>query len=145
MRREREERRRRVRPLLLLCASTAAVVSGGAHGSLRGAPILAQARSGGPAAPQAAATRSALEVTVLDENGKAVADASVKLLESVSQREFSTRTDYAGRSQFRNLAPGSYRLRVEREGFYEVNKEGVQIRGEQTLEVTMNHQQEYFE
>jgi carboxypeptidase family protein/TonB-dependent receptor-like protein len=74
-----------------------------------------------------------------------VAGALITLIDPQTQKAHADQTDYAGRSEFRDLAAGSYRLRVVREGFYEVTKEGVEIRGGQELEVTMNHQQEYYE
>jgi len=83
-------------------------------------------------------------VVVTDENGVAVAAARV-LLESPSLPALRCQTDFDGRCQLPSLAPGSYQLRVEKEGFYATVEPSVQIEPSSTVEVTISHQQEVRE
>src|SRR5215510_3080978 len=56
-----------------------------------------------------------LLVIVTDENGTAVASARVILTSVNTQASSKGETDYSGRSEFTSVAPGAYRLRVEKE------------------------------
>ena len=84
-------------------------------------------------------------MTVRDENGVAVADAAVTLTGPHPEKKFFARSDQAGRCGFKDLAPGAYRLRVEREGYYVLTKDGIEVSGPVALDVTFHHQQEYVE
>ena len=86
-----------------------------------------------------------LLVTVLDENGVAVPSAQLTLTEQVTSIAQKAGTDYAGRSQFTKLVAGLYSLRVEKVGFYEFNSSDVRVSEASSLEVTLNHTQEYTE
>ena len=100
----------------------------------------------GPRPPQNIPQNHAeLQVTVRDENGVAVADAAVTLTGPHPEKKFFARSDQAGRCGFKDLAPGAYRLRVEREGYYVLTKEGIEVSGPVALDVTFHHQQEYVE
>jgi hypothetical protein len=59
-----------------------------------------------------------LAVTVHDENGVALRSVRVSLQSTGGTAVFKEETDFAGRCQFATLAPGSYRLHAEKEGFY---------------------------
>jgi len=54
-------------------------------------------------------------------------------------------SDDAGRCEFTNLASGLHHLRVEKEGFYAVSDDQVRVGESESVEVTLNHQQEYVE
>jgi Carboxypeptidase regulatory-like domain/TonB dependent receptor-like, beta-barrel/TonB-dependent Receptor Plug Domain len=85
-----------------------------------------------------------LTVTVLDENRVAVRSAQVTLTDADGNGHRGE-TDYAGHAIFTDLAPRSYRLRVEKEGFFAVVEKGVQAGITDTAEVTLNHQRELVE
>ncbi len=54
-------------------------------------------------------------------------------------------SDDAGRYEFTNLASGLHHLRVEKDGFYAVSDDQVRVGESESVEVTLNHQQEYVE
>ncbi len=83
-------------------------------------------------------------ITVVDENGVAVASARV-FLESPPQPPVRCQTDFTGRCQFPQLPAGQYQLRVEKEGFYALVEPTVQLTQTSTLEVAISHQQEVRE
>ncbi len=62
-----------------------------------------------------------------------------------TQAEFKTESDYAGHCQLAGLPAGGYELRVEKEGFYALAKQDVRVGETESLEVTLNHLQEYRE
>jgi hypothetical protein len=95
-------------------------------------------------AASAAAGQTAPTIGVTDENGIAVSGARVSL-ESPTGTTGQCQTDFTGRCRFAALAAGTYRLRVEKEGFYAVVQPSVQIAAASTLEVTITHQQEVKE
>lgn len=86
-----------------------------------------------------------LLVTVVDENGVAISSARVILEQVERQTVFKGETDYAGKRQFTDLNPGLYRLRVEKEGFYAVTQNDVRVGETESVEITLNHQQEFVE
>jgi TonB dependent receptor/Carboxypeptidase regulatory-like domain len=92
----------------------------------------------------AAQVSSAPLITVVDENGVAVPSAWISL-EAPPQLPIRCQTDYTGRCQFPNLAPGQYQLRVEKEGFYELQQPSVEITRTSNIEVAISHQQEVHE
>jgi Carboxypeptidase regulatory-like domain len=83
-------------------------------------------------------------ITVVDENGVAVASARVSL-QSPSQPAARCETDFNGRCQFPTLSAGQFDLRVEKEGFYQLDQPSVQIANNSTIEVAISHQQEVRE
>lgn len=85
------------------------------------------------------AQNSQIGLTVIDENGVAVPDAQVLLLEAglTPQR---LATDYAGRCQYTIHANRPYQLDVEKQGFYRSQLSQVDPR-QQSLELTLAHQQ----
>ena len=83
-------------------------------------------------------------VAVIDENGVAVPSARVSIRSSTTHA-IHCETDFIGHCLFPNLAPGPYDLRVEKEGFYAIDRPGMQIDAGAAIEVTMLHQQELRE
>src|SRR5208283_654035 len=86
-------------------------------------------------------------VTVVDENGVAVASALVFLQASPEAVALPSVTDFAGHCEFSNLSAGTYQLRVEKQGFYSVTLTlpAVQPGAAPNIEVTLTHQQEVRE
>jgi hypothetical protein len=83
-------------------------------------------------------------IAVVDENGVAVPSARVTV-QGESTPPFRCATDQIGRCQFPNLAAGQYQVRVEKEGFYALEKPNVAITGASIVEVAIAHQQEVRE
>jgi hypothetical protein len=83
-------------------------------------------------------------IAVTDENGHAVASALVFVSPTAGQ-EIRCQTDFAGHCQFVSLPAGTYRLRVEKEGYYALDEPSVQISPGATVEVAISHQQEVRE
>ncbi len=93
------------------------------------------------AAPPQSAEAHSLTVAVGDENNVPVAAARVALESQSGSRRCET--DVAGRCQFRNLSENTWRLSVEKEGFYILTLPAVQKSG--VLEISLTHQQEIRE
>src|ERR1051326_1611077 len=89
----------------------------------------------------AAAQTSAPTITVLDENGVAVASARITL-QAPPQPPSHCQTDYTGRCRFPGLAAGQYEFRVEKEGFYALAQPALQLTPASNIDVTISHQQE---
>ncbi len=83
-------------------------------------------------------------VAVIDENGVAVPSARVSIRSSTILAAHCE-TDFIGHCLFPSLTPGPYDLRVEKEGFYAINRPGMQIDAGAAIEVTLLHQQEVRE
>lgn len=124
--------------LLLLIASSALTVLPRARAAVR----QGQKPSTTHGSAAAGGTASLL-VTVRDENGVAVPSATVTLFPPNQAPSVSRITDYAGRSQFQRLQSGSYRLVVNKEGFYQLIESSVDVRPGDAVEVTLNHTQEF--
>ncbi len=86
-----------------------------------------------------------LAVTVVDENSVPVPSARIGLLQSGKATAQRCETDYAGRCDFSGLVAGIYDVRAEKEGFYAVTSAGIHVGETESLEITLNHQQEYLE
>jgi hypothetical protein len=54
-------------------------------------------------------------------------------------------TDFAGRVALTGVAPGFYQIRVEKQGFYAVRLERVEIGKAESLEISLEHEQEIRE
>jgi hypothetical protein len=91
-----------------------------------------------------AAAQSAPTIMVTDENGVAVSSARV-FLESAPLPPSRCETDFRGRCQFPLLPAGPYQLRVEKEGFYALVQNGLQISPTSAIEVVISHEQEVRE
>ncbi len=83
-------------------------------------------------------------VTVTDENGIAVPSARVSL-QMPPAPNLRCETDFSGRCRFAILTPGTYQLRVEKEGFYALVQPALEVGQDATLEVVLSHQQEVRE
>ena len=83
-------------------------------------------------------------ITVVDETGVAVAGAQIGLEQSATQTLVRGETDAAGRHEFDVTNPGSYQLKIEKEGFY-ASTTDVRVGEASSLEVTIYHQQELAE
>ena len=84
-------------------------------------------------------------VTVVDENGVAVASALVFLQASPQAVALRCITDFAGHCEFSNLSTVSYELRVEKQGFYSVMLPAFETGAAANIDVTLSHQQEVRE
>lgn len=91
----------------------------------------------------ATAGGASLLVTVRDENGVAVPSASVTLFPPKQAPPLSQVTDYAGRAEFQRLQTGTYRLVVEKQGFYQLAVNDVDFHAGAAMEVALNHTQEF--
>ncbi len=98
-------------------------------------------------APQGGPVREPqrLTVTVTDENGVAVASVHVLVQTSPQTTPLRCQTDFAGRCQFEALFPGTYQVRVEKEGFYALVLPTVEVGANANVEVSLTHQQEVRE
>jgi hypothetical protein len=92
-------------------------------------------------ATAAAQSAPAPTIAVIDENGSAVPAARVQL-QSDSAAARRCQTDFAGRCAFPLLPAGSYRLVVEKEGFYAATEPNVAIAPGSDIEVAITHQRE---
>jgi hypothetical protein len=86
---------------------------------------------------------TSLLVTVRDENGIPVASATVALLLPGAASSRSQVTDYAGRTQFQHLQAGAYRLVVNKEGFYQLTENSLDVHASAMIDVTLSHTQEF--
>jgi hypothetical protein len=87
--------------------------------------------------------KTKLAITVVDENGVAVPGARVTLSAQEGLRKVET--DFSGRWLWTDLAPGTYQVRVEKEGFYAFISDEVRAGEIGTLEITLNHVREFVE
>ncbi len=97
--------------------------------------------------PRQAATLqppAALHLSVVDENGAAVPSARITLTPGQGA-PVRGETDYAGRKEFTRLEPGTYSLRVEKEGFFAVTRMTVHVGETTAVEVRLNHVREFTE
>jgi len=85
-----------------------------------------------------------LIVAIVDENGVAVASARISLTRA-GVPVWKCETDHAGKCEVAGLEIGGYQLNAEKEGFYEVTINDVNVVESQKLEVTLYHQQEFAE
>lgn len=68
-----------------------------------------------------------LEGFVRDATGAVIANATVRVTQLGSGAEITASTDYAGRYKLRGLAPGRYKVRVDRTGFKSFTMDGVNL------------------
>src|ERR1700689_5597322 len=99
-------------------------------------PAQTASSSSSPAHPVAT---QKLTVIVTDENGLAVSSARVQLQPPPPALPLRCGTDFAGRCEFTDLAPGTYELRVEQTDFYAAVQSEVQVGVPATVEVTLSH------
>jgi Carboxypeptidase regulatory-like domain/TonB dependent receptor len=86
-----------------------------------------------------------LTVTVNDENGVAVESARVFLQSPATSAFRRCETDFSGHCTFQRLAPGTYQLRVEKQGFYALPPTPVNVGQTPGMDVKLAHLQEVRE
>lgn len=86
-----------------------------------------------------------LLILVMDENGRPIAGARATLERPETGWHQVGETDHVGRIVFTDLAPGLYRLRVEKERFYTLTVPDVRIPESEMLELVLHRQQEFVE
>ena len=85
---------------------------------------------------------ASLLVIVNDETGMPVPMAHITLSQPGTPFVARGETSDAGRFPFTGLQPGTYRLLVEKEGFYAVTSAAMSLSGQQTTEITLDHVRE---
>jgi len=86
-----------------------------------------------------------LNITVTDDNGKAVPSAAVFLYSPPPEAVLRSETDFAGRCRFPALVVGTYGLRVQKEGYYETSLRTVRVGQAFDLDVVLTRQKEVKE
>ncbi len=84
-------------------------------------------------------SKAQVNVTVVDENGQAVSDAEVILIEP-GKSAVSTRTDFDGHCGFVLRASTPYEVRAGKPGFYESATNGIDPK-EESLRIVLTHEQ----
>ncbi len=84
-----------------------------------------------------------IAIAVLDENKVAVAHAQISLTPVAGGQPIRGETDVNGRAEFPSLAPGAYRLTVEKPGFYPVTGREVDLAAGHRIVITLPHQREF--
>lgn len=92
----------------------------------------------------AAAQAAPPTVVVTDQNGKPVRFARV-FLEAPPLPTLQCQTDFDGQCKFPSLHPGTYKLHVEKEGFYALEEPNVQLVPGATVEVSISPVEEVKE
>lgn len=96
-------------------------------------------------AAQSSAGNQRLTVIVKDENGVAVQSARVFLGASSTPAFLRCETDFSGHCTLQHLAPGTYQLRVEKQGFYALTATPVEVGHTAAMDVKLAHLQEVRE
>jgi hypothetical protein len=86
-----------------------------------------------------------LVLMVRDENGAPVMSAKVYLYGEGSRPIATRETDFAGRVTMTGVAPGLYKARVEKFGFFSAKLERVEVGKAESFEITLEHEQEIRE
>jgi Carboxypeptidase regulatory-like domain len=87
---------------------------------------------------QAPAPGAVITLKVVDEDGLPVSGAQVTL--SHPGRSFELQTDFAGRCVYKLQAPTSYKLQIQKPGFYQASVDQTDT-SRQAIEVTLTHEQ----
>jgi hypothetical protein len=80
-----------------------------------------------PAPATAQVANGSISGTILDPQGAAVPDASVKALNKATNQEVSTTTDSAGLFRLSLLPPAAYRVEVSKQGFRKAAFDNVEV------------------
>ena len=91
-----------------------------------------------------ASSKLALTIAVTNENGVAVPSARVSL-QQLGSAPVRCQTDFSGRCRFFPLSPGTYQLRIEKEGYYVLQEPSVPVLHSGSLEVSLTRQLEVRE
>ena len=89
--------------------------------------LLISAMLGSTLAVFAQTPTGAINGHVVDQNGAAVANATVKIKENATNRELTIQSNDQGFYEARNLPPGSYSVTVEQTGFSTATVENVVV------------------
>jgi Carboxypeptidase regulatory-like domain/TonB-dependent Receptor Plug Domain/TonB dependent receptor len=137
---------------IVLLVESQLTLSGGANNidsseSTRSPLITPRRRAQDPlpvpiSAPQ---QETPLVLRARDENGAPVAAAKVYLYAEGGRQVAVWETDFAGRVAMTGLAPGIYQMRVEKQGFYSHKLDRVELGKAESLEITLEHEQEIRE
>src|SRR5437868_6627679 len=109
-----------------------------------GSIAFAQTKASARRAPSSSAG-SRLAVTVNDENGVAVEGARVLLRSTATSAFVRCETDFSGHCSLQHLTPGTYQLRVEKQGFYALPPTPVNVGQTAGMDVRLAHLQEVHE
>lgn len=88
---------------------------------------------------QPADPRAGLAITVVDENGRPVADAQVTIMEP-GREATELWTDYAGSCSYTPKQNNPYQIQVAKAGFYEASASGIDT-SQRSVKVTLTHEQ----
>src|SRR5437764_5028825 len=86
--------------------------------ALASAVALAQGSPGVHAAATPSTAARGLQITVVDENGVVVPLARITLENTATHNVIQGETDFSGRWLAPNVETGTYRIHVEKAGFY---------------------------
>lgn len=134
---------RQTRYCFIIFSSTILLIFQAALASASFAASQPQTKS--QASPPAAVNRLRLLVIVQDENGIVLPSAHVSLYPPGAAPALRGWTDAAGRQVFSDVSAGAYRLVIEKEGFYAVTLQEVNLPQTERIEVKLNRTQEYRE
>ncbi len=110
---------------------------------LVGCAVSAAGQAAAGQGPTPAPSRMPVLLTVVDENGAAVAGAQV-LVEEPGRAAVSVTTNYAGAATYELQGTAAYSLRIVKPGFYETTMAGVDPQARE-LKVVLNHEQMVLE
>lgn len=105
---------------------------------------VAQGSPGVRSAPTSNAGTRGVLITVVDENGVVVPLARVTI-ENANHMTIEGETDFSGRWRVPNLEAGAYRIRVEKAGFYALDKPDLTLGASDSVDISIHHQQEVGE
>lgn len=83
-----------------------------------------------------------LVLRVRDENGVPVASAKVYLYAEGARLITMGETDFAGRVAITGISSGVYQIRAEKQGFYSLKLERVEVGKDESLDLSLMHEQE---
>ncbi|HEU4391904.1 MAG TPA: TonB-dependent receptor, partial [Blastocatellia bacterium] len=135
------------RSITIACLVALTIISEALPASASSLNSLNQSNGQTAAPPQehtSGATHS-LIVSAVDENGVPVPGAHVSIIGTTTQVSLKGETNYGGRREFNDLAPGNYRIQVDKEGFYTATQDEIQIPAVERVDLTLNHVQEFAE
>src|SRR5205085_1563076 len=105
----------------------------------------AQGSPGVRSATSSTAPPRGLQIAVVDENGVVVPLARLTLENTATRTALQGETDFAGRWRVPNLEGGTYRIHVEKAGFYALDQPDLHLGGSDSVDVSIHHQQEVGE
>ena len=98
-----------------------------------------------PAAVSTPPQEASLVLRVRDENGAPVTSAKVSLYAEGPRLVASWETDFQGRVAMTGIAPGTYQMRVEKQGFFSAKLEQLEVGKAESFDLTLEHEQEIRE